>query len=130
MRLFTDVKIGHRLAIGFGITLVLMGIMVIAGVIYLSGIKENVSRIRVVNRIRLNDANEVRASLSDLSFFIGQIVATGDTAVREAAGKRIEEVRAGYERALDEVERLRAQSGREGPRREPPGTGGARQEGQ
>ena len=36
MKLFTDVKIGRRLAIGFGIILGLMVVMVITEVVYLS----------------------------------------------------------------------------------------------
>jgi methyl-accepting chemotaxis protein len=106
MKLFTDVKIGHRLGIGFGIILILMGIMVVPGVIYLSDIKSSVNYIRMVNTVKLKNANDARAALSDLSFFIGQVVTTGDSSVREAARKRIEEVRADYKRALDEVERL------------------------
>ena len=31
MKLFTDVKIGRRLAIGFGITLALMGVIAVSG---------------------------------------------------------------------------------------------------
>lgn len=51
-------------------------------------------------------ANTVRASLRDLSFFIGEIVTSEDGGVKEKARKKIQETRADYRKALDEVERL------------------------
>ena len=106
MKLFTDVKIGHRLGIGFGITLALMGVIAVSGVVYFSGIKSNVRYIADVNSVRLKNANDVRASLSDLSFLIGEIVTSQDSSVKEKARNKIQEIRAGYKRALEEVERL------------------------
>jgi methyl-accepting chemotaxis protein len=106
MKLFTDVKIGRRLGVGFGITLALMGIIVVAGVVYLSDIKGNVERIQAVNSVRLKNANDVRAHLSDVSFFIGQIVTSQDSGVRENAKTKIQEIRTGYKQAIGEVEKL------------------------
>ena len=106
MKLFTDVKIGRRLGIGFGITLALMGVIAVSGVIYLSGIKSNVRYIADVNSVKLKNANDVRASLSDLSFLIGEIVTSRDSSVKEKARNKIQETRAGYKRALEEVARL------------------------
>ena len=106
MKLFTDVKIGRRLGVGFGITLALMGIIVVAGVVYLGDIKGNVERIQAVNTVRLKNANDVRAHLSDVSFFIGQIVTSQDSGVRENAKTKIQEIRTGYKQAIGEVEKL------------------------
>ena len=106
MKLFTDVKIGRRLGVGFGITLALMGIIVVAGVVYLGNIKGNVERIQAVNSVRLKNANDVRAHLSDVSFFIGQIVTSQDSGVRENAKTKIQEIRTGYKQAIGEVEKL------------------------
>ena len=106
MKLFTDVKIGRRLGVGFGITLALMGIIVVAGVVYLGDIKGNVERIQAVNTVRLKNANDVRAHLSDVSFFIGQIVTSQDSGVRENAKTKIQEIRTGYTQAVGEVEKL------------------------
>ena len=106
MKLFTDVKIGHRLGIGFGITLALMGVIAVSGVVYLSSIKSNVRYIADVNSVRLKDANDVRASLSDLSFHIGEIVTTRDSGVKEKAESKIQEIRNSYKKALEDIERL------------------------
>jgi methyl-accepting chemotaxis protein len=114
MKLFTDVKIGHRLGIGFGITLALMGVIAVSGVVYLSGIKSNVRYIADVSSVRLKHAGDVRTSLRDLSFLIGEIVTSQDSSVKETARNKIQEIRAGYKKALDEVERLEPdQEGRE-----------------
>ncbi len=114
MKLFTDVKIGRRLAIGFGITLALMGVIAVSGVLYLSGIKSNVRYIADVNSVRLKHAHDVRASLSDMSFFLGEIVTSEDSSVKEKAKNKIQETSDGYKRALDEIERLESyQEGRD-----------------
>ena len=106
MKLFTDVKIGHRLGIGFGITLALMGVIAVSGIVYLSGIKSNVRYIADVNSVRLKNANDVRAALSDLSFFMGEVVTSHDGSVKEKARNKIQEIRASYKSALEEVEKL------------------------
>ncbi len=106
MKLFTDVKIGHRLGIGFGITLALMGVIAVSGIVYLSSIKSNVRYIADVNSVRLKNANDIRASLSDISFLMGEIVTSPDSSEKEKARGEIQEIRTSYKKALDEVERL------------------------
>ena len=105
MKLFTDVKIGRRLGIGFGIILGLMIVMVITEVVYLSAIKSKIERLETVNTFTLNTANDVRSALSNISFFIGQIVTSPEEGVRQEAKKKIDETRAFYRKGLEVLDK-------------------------
>ena len=105
MKLFTDVKIGRRLGIGFGIILGLMVIMVIAEVAYFSAIKSNIERLESVTTFKLKTANDVRSSLSSISFLIGRIVTSPEDSVRQEAKKKIEETRAAYRKGIEVLEK-------------------------
>jgi len=106
MKLFTDVKIGKRLAIGFGITLGLMVINVVMGVISINGINNDLDRMFVVNTAKIKYANDMRTSLSDLTYLVGQIATSEDGSVREGAKKQIDEKRVNYNKAVEGLEKL------------------------
>jgi len=106
MKLFTDVKIGKRLAIGFGITLSLMAINVIIGIISINGINDKLDRMVMVNTAKIKYANDIRTSLSDLNYLIGQLVTTEDGSVREETKKQLDEKRVTYKKAVEGLEKL------------------------
>ncbi|HNQ63978.1 MAG TPA: methyl-accepting chemotaxis protein, partial [Syntrophorhabdaceae bacterium] len=106
MKLFTDVKIGKRLGIGFGITLALMVINVVIGIIYLQTISNNLDRIVKVNNTKARYANDIRKAFSDITYLIGQIVTTSDSAAREEAKKKIDAIRGKYKVSMERLEKL------------------------
>lgn len=108
MKLFTDVKIGRRLAVGFGITLILLAAIVTVGVINLSNTKKTIENLATVSTNKCLNANEVRAALSDLSFQIGQIVTSEDAEVRQKAYNKVQQIRQQYKKAIDGLEKLEA----------------------
>ncbi len=106
MKLFTDVKIGRRLGIGFGIILGLMAIMVIAEVAYFSVIKGNIERLESVNAFKLKTANDVRSAMSNISFLIGRVVTSPEDSVRQEAQRKIQETRDAYRKGLETLEKM------------------------
>lgn len=106
MKLFTDVKIGKRLGIGFGIILALMVINVVIGIIYLQTISNNLDRIVKVNNTKARYANDIRKAFSDITYLIGQIVTTSDSAAREEAKKKIDAIRGKYKVSMERLEKL------------------------
>ena len=108
MKLFTDVRIGKRLAIGFGITLALMAINVIAGIIYFRGVNDRLEYIVTVNNAKILHASNIRASLADVSSLIGDFVTMQDSEVRKEIARKIDESRARYKHAMEELQRLEA----------------------
>jgi methyl-accepting chemotaxis protein len=106
MKLFTDVKIGKRLAIGFGITLGLMAINVITGIILINGINSKIDRMIMVNTAKIKHIDDIRIALADLTYFVGQIVTAEDKGMKEEAKHQIDDKRAIYKKAMEDLEKL------------------------
>ena len=105
MKLFTDVRIGKRLAIGFGITLVLMVLNVITGLIYLNR-EHRLPRIVTVNNAKIMHASDIRVLFADVSSLVGDFVSIEDSANRQEITKKLDEKRAKYAHAMEELQRL------------------------
>ena len=106
MKLFTDVRIGRRLGIGFGITLCLMVVIVITGMIYISSLSKGLERIVIVNNGKVRCANDIRIAFADINSLVGEIVTGSDSAAREAAKKKISELRAKCTQSVEALEAL------------------------
>jgi methyl-accepting chemotaxis protein len=106
MRLFTDVRIGKRMGIGFGITLSLMVVIVVTGIFSLRGIGLGLDQIVSVNAAKIRHAGDVRSALADVTYLIGEIVSSEDPVVREEAKSRIGEIRTRYKRSMEDLEKL------------------------
>lgn len=105
-KLFTDVKIGYRLAIGFGITIAFMAVSVIAGQIYFTRVGGDIDHLVKVNNAKLKNAYEMKIALGDLTRPIAEIVTGQDSRAKEEAKTRIAEAREKYQKAAGELERL------------------------
>ncbi len=106
MTLFTDVKIGKRLGIGFGITAALVVIMVVTGILFLGSMSSRLQRIVTVNNAKVKCANEMRASFADIAYLMGEIVAARDASAKQETRKKIDGLRAGYKLSVDRLEAL------------------------
>jgi methyl-accepting chemotaxis protein len=106
MKLFTDVKIGKRLTIGFGITLGLMVINVVMGVISINGIDKDLDRMFTVNTAKIRYANDIRKDFSDITYLMAQINSSESKDVKDAAKRRIDEARANYKKSIEGLEKL------------------------
>ncbi|MGD0232146.1 MAG: methyl-accepting chemotaxis protein [Syntrophorhabdales bacterium] len=106
MRFFTDLKIGSRLAIGFGIILASMCITVIAGMSHLSAIRGTVENIVTVNNAKLKFVHDIRDGLSDITCLTGQIILAKTDATKEEIKKGVEQSRERYLKGIQEVEKL------------------------
>lgn len=97
-KLFTDVKIGYRLAIGFGITIAFMAVSVIAGQIYFTRVGGDIDHLVKVNNAKLKNAYEMKIALGDLTRPIAEIVTGQDSRAKEEAKTRIAEAREKYQK--------------------------------
>ena len=105
-KLFTDVKTGRRLAVGFGIILSLTVTVVIAGLIYLDLMDRTVERIVKVNAAKIKGANHARASFADVGRLVGRIVASQERAAQEEAKTKIEAREEAYKESIKVLESL------------------------
>jgi methyl-accepting chemotaxis protein len=106
MRLFTDVKIGHRLAVGFGLTLTFTAIIVICGISNINSIGSELGWIVSVNNAKVKAITDVRFALSDVTCRIGDLVTTENDNRRQEAKKGIDEARARYKYAMQTLKSL------------------------
>jgi methyl-accepting chemotaxis protein len=100
------VRIGHRLAIGFGIILSFMVVLVITGFVYLSLMDETIERMVKVNDAKIKSSNDAKASLAEITYLVGRIVTARDDAARADAKKKIDERRAAYQEAIRTLEAI------------------------
>lgn len=108
MKLFTDVKIGKRLAAGFGIALALMAINLVIGIRLLGEIRGNLDQIVTGNSVKIRYANGIRSAVSDIGRFAGTLVANEDSSKKEEAKAKIDDARARYRKSVEALEKLEA----------------------
>jgi methyl-accepting chemotaxis protein len=106
MKLFTDVKIGRRLAMGFGITMGFMVLIVVAGHVYFNRFSDDIDHLVKVNNAKLKNAYEMKMALSDITRPIAAIITSRDAGVKEDAKKAIAEAREKYQKAVGELDGL------------------------
>jgi methyl-accepting chemotaxis protein len=106
MKLFTDVKIGKRLAIGFGIALALMAINLVIGISLLGGISSSLDQIVSRNSVKIKYANNIRSILGDITLHLGEIATASDPKERLDAKGKIDGLRSNYKKSMDELAKL------------------------
>ena len=106
MKLFTDVTIGKRLAVGFGIALALMAINLVIGISLLGGINSSLDQIVTRSSVKIKYANDIRSALADISALSGEIATAEKPQDRLDAQGKINELRPKYKKAMEELARL------------------------
>jgi len=105
MRLFTDAKIGRRLGMGTGISMGLMLIIVIVGIVCIVGVNGNIQQI-ASNNEKVKYAGEMRATIGDVTYLIGELVTALNPNEKEEAKRKIDEARLKYKAAAEKLETL------------------------
>jgi len=106
MRLFTDVKIGRRLAVGFGIILSFMVVIVGAGLTYLRLMDRTIEHMVKVSTAKVRNANEIKVCFAEITYLVGRIVTAPDDAARNDAKRKIDERRTTYRESVVALEAL------------------------
>ena len=104
--MFANMKIGKRMALGFGLLLVLMVALIWIGVNGMSEINKNLDRIVKVNGVRLDLINDMNKSLSDIGINTRNIVINDDVAKKQEYNQRIAKFRETYGDYFKKVEEL------------------------
>jgi len=100
-----DLKIGVRLGIGFGVLLVLLGVVTVVGINGMKEINAKLDRILKVNYGKIKNANEVSMVVGNLMGKISEIMLK-DMSERPAIKQEIEKLRSDYRSALERLEQL------------------------
>ena len=108
--MFSQMKIGKRLALGFGIVLVLLIATIYVGATRIRMLNDSVVEITSVNNEKTRNANTMIASMRDLSIALRNMLLNAEESVVKAETSRIEARLKDYAEAEAKLEKLIAES--------------------
>jgi len=109
-----NMRIGSRLATGFGIVTLLLVIMAVLGVMGLKSMGDNMDRIVKEGNHKVELARTANTALSDLTEGILTMTSLDDKKIHEKAKAKITAARTAYKGALDELQKIdRSEKGKE-----------------
>ncbi|MDD5286820.1 MAG: methyl-accepting chemotaxis protein [Desulfuromonadaceae bacterium] len=112
--MFGNMKIGKRMAIGFGLLLVIMVVLIWEGVTGMADIQKNLERIVKVNNVRLELLTDVDDSSMNIFINIRNIIINTNPEKRLEYQQRIAKYREEYGTAFKRVEELTAKDDKKG----------------
>ncbi|HJW04302.1 MAG TPA: methyl-accepting chemotaxis protein [Azospira sp.] len=108
--MFSQMKIGKRLALGFGIVLVLLIATIYVGATRIRLLNDSVVEITAVNNEKTRNANTMIASMRDLSIALRNMLLNAEESVVKAETTRVEARLKDYAEAEAKLEKLIAES--------------------
>jgi methyl-accepting chemotaxis protein len=106
MKLFSNVKVGKRLNLAFGILLFCMLVLTVTGMISAWSMFSKLDYIVNVNNAKIVAANVSRAGFNNVVLSVSNILLAKDKAFTEREMKVIERERARYKKATDDLDKL------------------------
>ncbi len=104
--MFNRMKIGTRLIVGFGSTMVLLIVLILVGISRMELIQDKLDRIVNVNVARLVDIGSASSSVREVSIHIRNMLLVKDHAQRLEINKDIDTERDRYNESLTKIEKL------------------------
>lgn len=104
--MFANMKIGKRMALGFGMLLVIMLVLIWEGVHSMAGVQEHLERIVTVNNVRLERCADIDDSVMNIFVNLRNILINKDPDKRQEYQQRIAKFREEYASNLKKVEEL------------------------
>jgi methyl-accepting chemotaxis protein len=104
--MFGNMKIGKRMAIGFGLLLIIMVVLNWEGITGMSDIQKNLDRIVKVNNVRIDLCNDVYKDIDQISINIRNMILTNDPAKMTEYQQRIVKFREEYAANFKKVEEM------------------------
>ncbi len=99
MHLFSNLRIGQRLALGFLAIIVLMILLTFVGIQRVHSIDQRLTAINQVNSVKQRYAINFRGSVHDRAIALRDVVLLDDPASRQATEHAIDALAADYARA-------------------------------
>ena len=104
--MFTNMKIGKRMALGFGLVLVIMCVLIWVGVTGMSGIQKSLDRIVKVNSVRIALVNDCNDQIAVVSVNLRNIIMESDVSKHPPIEKKIADARAKYDENFKKVQEM------------------------
>ena len=103
MKLLSNLKVGSRLALGFGIVLVLMMSLAAVAIGRMSFIQHNLDQIVEVDAVKIRLVNAMRDVARYQAVAIRDVVMQEDFSIKKGEMKRLKEAGATYRSAVDQL---------------------------
>lgn len=101
-----NIKIGVRLALGFGLVLALMVAIIIVGVTEIKQVNDKLERIVNVNNAQVNLAADMLDSVHVVSRCIRSITLVNDMSAKQKEKEKIDDARKQYNEAEQKIEKM------------------------
>ncbi|ABQ27157.1 methyl-accepting chemotaxis protein [Geotalea uraniireducens] len=106
MKWFSNLKIGKRMTLGFGLLLVIMVVLIWEGVHSMAGIKENLNRIVTINSVRIELANDSNDQIGVIQVNMRNIIMETDASKHPEMLKKIDGARAKYDENFKKIQEM------------------------
>lgn len=106
MNFFTNIKIGKRLGLGYGVIIVLIVLIIFVGFVSLKDINASLDQIVNVNNKKINFASEMIGALDNLYLGLANLAAVDEQTLKEQEKGRVQKMREKYRNALGELEKM------------------------
>ncbi|MCI2263809.1 methyl-accepting chemotaxis protein [Xanthomonas indica] len=110
MHVFSHLRIGQRLALGFLTLIVLMVLLTVVGIQRVHSIDRRLTAINEVNSVKQRYAINFRGSVHDRAIALRDVVLLDDPASRQATEQTIDKLAGDYARAAQPLDALLAAS--------------------
>ncbi len=104
--MFTDMKIGKRMTLGFGVVLLLMVILVWEALSGMSNIQDKMNRIVKINNVRIELCNDMHDQIAEISIQVRNILLDSNPEKKQEYVKRISGYREKYNEAFKKNEEM------------------------
>ncbi len=104
--MFANMKIGKRMALGFGLVLVIMCVLIWEGISGMAGIQKMLDRIVKINNVRIDKSGDMLQSVQEVSINLRNALLDSELSKRAEYQKRINDQREKYNTAFKALEEL------------------------
>lgn len=104
--MFANMKIGKRMALGFGLLLVIMVVLIWEGITAMSDIQHKLDRIVKVNNVRIDLCNDMFIAIKDVSINVRNMIIENDAARHQEIFRKITAAREKYNDTFKKNEEL------------------------
>ena len=101
--MFKNMRIASKLALGFGLVLVLLGVIAYTGITRMASVQANFDEVLNNNNVQISLANDMRDQINDIARAVRNVMLTEDQEIMRTQVDRIREARAKYSDARDKL---------------------------
>lgn len=97
--MFKNMRIASKLALGFGLLLVLLGVIAYTGITRMANVQANFDEVVNANNVQVSLANDMRDQINDIARAVRNVMLTEDQEEMRKQVDRIRDARATYNEA-------------------------------